>query len=591
MTAAPKPDNEDQRLAALRRYMLLDSLPEPEFDRVTELAAKLLGVPIALVTLIDSERQWFKSCFGLDATETSRDDAFCAHALFDSTPLVVPDAREDVRFAYNPYVIGEPHVRFYAGAPLMTREGYALGTLCVIDREPRTLGQREVETLSSLASVVVDLVEARLGFRSRELFEKIAHLSPNVMYLFDLVEKRNVWANRQFIELVGYVPSSVGSELVERVFHPDDAKKAPAHFERMSKLADGEVARLVFRALAADGSYRWFSARETIFERDEAGRPTKTLGIANDITELKAAQGVAREKTRLLETVLASAGEGILAADQEGQITLINDTAREILGGVTAESIRDPEVRAQRIAIFELDGTTRVSHEEMPLWRAIRGESSVREIIIRSSGMPQGRYVLTTGRPLVRDDKRVEGGVVTFRDVTALKEAQIALAELAVTDDLTGLPNKRALRQRLEQLAREGARGRKFAVVVTDVDHFKKVNDTYGHKTGDEVLAAVARTLKSSIRITDFVGRYGGEEFVVLYTDVDETIAKVLAEKLRATVASIGVPVPITASFGVCANEVPLASDADGLIKAADEALYRAKRSGRNRVVACHDPD
>ena len=126
-------------------------------------------------------------------------------------------------------------------------------------------------------------------------------------------------------------------------------------------------------------------------------------------------------------------------------------------------------------------------------------------------------------------------------------------------------------------------------MVVTDVDHFKKVNDNYGHKTGDEVLVAVAKTLKASIRITDFVGRYGGEEFVVLYTDVDEAIAKTLAEKLRAAVAAIGVPVPITASFGVCANAPPHAGDGEALIKAADDALYRAKREGRNRVVASHN--
>jgi diguanylate cyclase (GGDEF)-like protein/PAS domain S-box-containing protein len=585
VTAAPIPDNEHQRLAALRGYMLLDSLPEPEFDRITALAAKLFDVPIALVTLIDADRQWFKSCVGLEAGETSRDDAFCAHALFDTAPLVVEDAQKDVRFAYNPYVLGEPHVRFYAGAPLLTREGYALGTLCVIDREPRTPTREQLETLTSLAAVVVDLVEARLGFRSREMFEKVAHLSPNVMYLFDLVEKKNVWANRQFIELLGYVPSSVGAELVERVFHPDDAKHAGLHFARMEKLRDDEVARLVFRARAADGTYRWFSARETIFERDPDGTPTKSLGIANDITDLRAAQGVAKEKTRLLEAVLASAGEGILAADVNGSITLINDTAREILGGVTAESIRDAAMRAQRLGIFETDGTTPIAHLDLPLQRAIRGESVLREIIVRSEDLPQGRYVLSTGRPLRSETGGIAGGVVTFRDITTLKQAQLALAELSVTDDLTGLPNKRALRQRLEQLAREGARGRKFAVVVTDVDHFKKVNDTYGHKTGDEVLVAVAKTLKSSIRITDFVGRYGGEEFVVLYTDVDESIAMTLAEKLRAAVAAIEQPVRITASFGVCAN-VPRSGDAESLMKAADDALYRAKREGRNRVVA-----
>jgi diguanylate cyclase (GGDEF)-like protein/PAS domain S-box-containing protein len=589
VTAAPIPDNEGERLAALRRYMLLDTVPEPEFDRITALAAKLFDVPIALVSLVDADRQWFKSCIGLDATQTDRDVAFCAHALFDAQPLVVQDALADVRFAYNPLVTGDPFIRFYAGAPLVTREGFALGTLCIIDRKPRTLTREQVETLVSLSQVVVDLVEARLGYRSREMFEKVADLSPNVMYIFDLGDKKNVFANRRFVDLIGYPPANDGGQLVERIFHPEDAQNAELHFRRMLTLKDDEVARLRFRVKAASGEYRVFDASETVFERDANGKPCKTLGVANDVTTLKRIQDEAAAKTRLLETVLRNAGEGILAVDRAGQVTLSNKVAHEILG--IGDKITTPEERKAAYGVFDLDGETEIPQEELPLGRALRGEvTEGKEMILRTNARPMSRYLIATGRPMVDEQGNSIGGVITFRDVTQLKKAQHALAELAVTDDLTALPNKRALRERLGMLSREGGRGRKFAVVVTDVDFFKKVNDTYGHKTGDEVLAVVGQTLRSSVRSTDFVARYGGEEFVVLYTDVDEQVGATLADKLRAAIASIEKPVKITASFGVCANTADFASDGDALIKAADAALYRAKHAGRNRVVRYHQP-
>jgi GAF domain-containing protein len=118
----PKPANESKRLAALRRYHL-NPEREASFDRITEVVARVLDVPMALISLIDAERQWFKSCLGLEATETNRDEAFCAHAILYDEPLIVGDATADARFADNPFVLGAPHIRFYAGAPLRTPDG------------------------------------------------------------------------------------------------------------------------------------------------------------------------------------------------------------------------------------------------------------------------------------------------------------------------------------------------------------------------------------------------------------------------------------------------------------------------------------
>ena len=146
----PKPVNEPQRLAALRGYEILDTEPEAAFDDLTFLASQICQTPIALIALVDADRQWFKSKVGLSLTETSRDIAFCASAILQSDVFIVPDASEDARFANNPLVVSEPRIRFYAGAALMS-DDHALGTLCVIDRVPRTLSPEQLEGLRALS--------------------------------------------------------------------------------------------------------------------------------------------------------------------------------------------------------------------------------------------------------------------------------------------------------------------------------------------------------------------------------------------------------------------------------------------------------
>lgn len=154
-------DDEFERLRALDATRVLDSLPDPLYDDCAKLASMLCATPIALVSLIDRDRQWFKAREGLDATQTPRDQAFCDHAIRTPGSLMeVPDATLDPRFADNPLVTGEPHIRFYAGMPLVTADGHALGTLCVIDRTPRQLDSAQREALARLARLVAALMAA-----------------------------------------------------------------------------------------------------------------------------------------------------------------------------------------------------------------------------------------------------------------------------------------------------------------------------------------------------------------------------------------------------------------------------------------------
>jgi signal transduction histidine kinase len=175
MVIAPIPADEPERLAALKRLRILDTPPEQEYDDFTLLASRICGTPIALISLLDETRQWFKSRVGLDAPETPRDLAFCAHAIADPAGiLIVGDAAEDPRFLDNPLVTGEPRIRFYAGAPLVTPEHHALGTLCVIDDRPRDLEPAQVSALQALARQLAGRLELRaahadMALRNAEL--------------------------------------------------------------------------------------------------------------------------------------------------------------------------------------------------------------------------------------------------------------------------------------------------------------------------------------------------------------------------------------------------------------------------------------
>ena len=164
---APIPKNEKKRLKVLWQYEVLDTVPEEVFDDLTELAARICEAPIALISLVDEKRQWFKSKVGLTADETSRGVSFCSYAITQPDLFIVPDATRDERFVNNPLVTSEPNIRFYAGVPLVTPDGHALGTLCVIDKVPRELRLEQKQALRILAHHVVSQLELRR--RSREL--------------------------------------------------------------------------------------------------------------------------------------------------------------------------------------------------------------------------------------------------------------------------------------------------------------------------------------------------------------------------------------------------------------------------------------
>lgn len=202
------PQDDQARLATLRAIRILDTPPEERFDRLTRMAKRLFGVPIALVSLVDENRQWFKSCVGLGASETSRDISFCGHAILGDEVFIIPNAMEDERFADNPLVLNDPKIRFYAGCPLRAPNGDKLGTLCIIDQRPRDLGKDDIEALKDLASMVerelsavqLATLDELTGISNRRGFLMLAQHSLN------LCARQKIPASLVFMDLDKFKP-------------------------------------------------------------------------------------------------------------------------------------------------------------------------------------------------------------------------------------------------------------------------------------------------------------------------------------------------------------------------------------------------
>lgn len=295
--------DEEQRLKALYELNLLDSGPERDFDNLTALATKLCGTPIALVTLLDRDRQFFKSNFGVEVRETPRKLSFCGHAIH--TPLdifIVKDARKDKRFKDNPLVAGKPNIVFYAGVPLLTREEMPLGTLCVIDKKPRKLTAEQIDGLKELAHQAMRLLELRrLSIELKESHENAQQRSARLQNIITAthlgtwewnIKTGETIINDRWAEILGYTVDELMPTTLEtwnRFAHPDDIKLSD---ERLKDCFEGrsEYYEIECRMRHKDGHWVWVQDRGKVIRWDEDGSPLWMFGTHLDITERKLAE-------------------------------------------------------------------------------------------------------------------------------------------------------------------------------------------------------------------------------------------------------------------------------------------------------------
>ncbi|MES2641672.1 MAG: PAS domain S-box protein [Myxococcota bacterium] len=369
MMSAPLASNELERLLALSSYHILDTLPEPAFDDLTWLAAHICATPTAVVTLVDEKRQWFKSRLGIAAQETHRDLAFCAHSILGTEVMVVPDTWRDARFADNPLVTGPPHIRFYAGVPLIDAEGFAVGTLAVIDYEPRGLTDEQVKALAALGRQAVAQLDLRRRVAAQDALapslESDARLRLIIATDPDCVsilspEGRLVDVNPAGLALLGASTlDEVRGRPLREFVSPEDRD---AYVAMETRVAAGEVVTVDLAIVGLAGTRRCLELHAAPLR--ERGRTLGLLGIARDLTERRRTEEELRASQRRYRRLVESNIIGVLIAQVDGEIVEANERFLGMVGR-TQDEVRAGTLRWGDLTPPEGGEKTRRAFEEL----------------------------------------------------------------------------------------------------------------------------------------------------------------------------------------------------------------------------------
>jgi diguanylate cyclase (GGDEF)-like protein/PAS domain S-box-containing protein len=589
--------DEQGRLNALKSYAILDTPRETDFDLLVRLAAQICQTPIAKVSFVDEGRQWFKAAVGLDMAGTDRAIAFCAHAIAGTELFLVPDACDDPRFAHNPLVTGTTGIRFYAGMPLVSPDGFALGTLAVIDRVPRTLSAAQTVALSTLARQVMVALEYRRLSRKCdsavvETAGRLGRLEQSVSALWEWdLESDDIRWNGGIETLFGVPLREIGAgwgAWKERL-HPDDKDRVD---QRVRALIDGRDESWVdeYRFRRQDGSYAHLLDQGFVM-RGAGGRAVRLVGSVTDHTARRQSElerdKLYKEKMQLL----ACTGEGIWGVDSSGRCTFASEAAARMLGYAVHEMVGK---NMHDVTHYQHANGDPYPVHDCPIYQTSHtGRPCQRddEVFWRKNGSAFPVRYLTY--PIVESGS-IAGCVVTFTDITQRKAAENEIRHLAFYDSLTGLPNRQLLLDRLQHALAVCSRSRSTgALLFIDLDNFKTLNDTLGHEQGDQLLRQVGMRLVASVRNSDTVARLGGDEFVVMVEDLARNAheaasqARCVGEQL---LAALNLPYLLGAStcFSSPSIGITLFNDQDAdvgeQLKRADLAMYQAKAAGRNTL-------
>ncbi len=599
---APPLANEADRLKYLEWLQLIRSPRTPEFDAITALAADILDCPIALVSIVGKDEQWFKAKHGLAADTTPRDVSFCAHAIHGDDIFVVEDAHQDDRFRDNPLVTGDPNIRFYAGYPISTDGVNKLGSLCVIDREPRVLSGKQKQQLKLLGTAVEGLLrtfeservaidaaqlvsnEAKSAHRTATLLDRITEVSGVGGWELSLETQSLFWTDQT--KRIHEVPLDYEPNLETALafYEPESGDMISAVVgEAIENQTDWDVEA---ELITAKGRKIWVHTVGTpVVEGDKV---SGLIGTFRDITErkefelkLQQSEANAKKTSMELRTIVDRMEQGVSVFDSDSRLTIWNDNYIEIFNkpeheirhGVTLQELLEAE--AER-GDFKPD-----VHEHL---EKLYSQLALGEPVSAEFRLGNGKIISTTHAPMP------DGGWVgTHTDITERANAEEKVRHASLHDALTGLPNRMKLEEDFKIWTKDAlAQGEDIALIILDLNKFKNVNDTHGHHVGDKLLQDVSDRLEASVRTGDLVARLGGDEFAILLkcssadaVFVLERLAKVIVDTLTQPFEIEGNHLKIGCSVGISLADAS-EQDYEKQMRQSDVAMYEVKRSGQS---------
>ncbi|MFY0599011.1 MAG: PAS domain S-box protein [Cyclobacteriaceae bacterium] len=420
------PQNENERLRALEEYKILDTLPEDIYDDITKIAAQISDSPIALISLVDDTRQWFKSHHGLDVSETPKKIAFCAHAIGEPDKILeVSDSFEDERFHDNPLVTGKPHVRFYAGAPLKDKNGYPLGTLCVIDHKVKNLSKTQKQALWALSRQVVALLELRKQNHISKAMESdlkdiLENLGDGVFELDS--EGKTIYVNAKMGQMLNRPHEEIVKTPVWDMIHKEDVEQMKIFYADMFRNGITECS-YTYRLNPAQKPPLWVEQRTTM--QYEGKRMVKLRSIARDISENMRLKEQLKTKESLFKLVSENSSDVIALHEPNGIYKFISQSSKDLLGYDSEEMIgKNP---------YDFIHPDDISRLQEGAHKSTLDGESVQKVEYRLRKKDQSYIWLESyTKPIVDENGEVTSFQTSSRDITTKREEreQLLIAKI-----------------------------------------------------------------------------------------------------------------------------------------------------------------